>query len=311
MELFVVWTEAQDQDTAEHFYHFIKDKTKGLHISKQGFRFSYRQHEGKAAWICKGYENHPGFQDGLPRMYEIMASGLADYVIECKEEQQLRRLIERECVNMEPDELERVKRICAPLLKSRMETEQGTRELRHGKLTRGILDTLQDIPVVHLEGAIQFRLQEYKNELHEIVEYALDEFYMDRQYEEFMGLLKYFVYFQDPKVPLIHVVHKGKHDFILLDEAYKPMPMPQEESVIMEMPGMELEMEVEDMIISRLISISPKKMKLHTKTPEFPLIHTISQIFEDKVEICRSCVHCRNLTEAGPLSLDEEETLEL
>lgn len=52
-------------------------------------------------------------------------------------------------------------------------------------------------------------------------------------------------------------------------------------------------------------------MKLHTNTPEFPLIHTISQIFEDKVEICRSCVHCRNLTEAGSLSLDEEETLEL
>ncbi|MCM3783290.1 putative sporulation protein YtxC [Neobacillus mesonae] len=311
MELFAVWTEVGNQDTADRFYRLIKDRTKGLHISKQGFRFSYRQHEGKAAWICKGYENHPGFIEGLPRMYEIMAAGLADYVIECREEQQLQRLISRECINMEPEELDRVKRICAPLLKSISEAEQGTREQRHAKLTRGLLNALQDISVINLEGALSFRLHEYKNELHEIVEYALDEFYMDRQYEEFMSLLKYFVYFQDPKIPLVNVIHKGQHEFVLLDEAFNPMPMPQEESVIMEMPGIELEMEVEDMIISRLISISPRKMRLHTNSPEFPLIHTITQIFEDKVEICRSCTHCRSFTDSGPLSLDEEETLEL
>nr|WP_249435773.1 putative sporulation protein YtxC [Paenibacillus sp. Marseille-Q4541] len=309
--MFAVWTEVKGQVAEDCFYHFIKNKTRGLHISKQGFRFAFRKVEGKAAWICKGTESHPGFKEGLPRMYEIMASGLADYIIDQKEKEQLERILARECVNMDSDELERVKLICEPLLKSRFESDQGTRERRHDKLTEGLIEGLKEIPVIHLEGTLRFRLQNYKNELHEIVEYALDEFYMDRQYEEFMSLLKYFVYFQETKVPLIHVVHRDKHEFVLFDEYKRPMALPPDDSVIMEMPGIELEMEVEDMIISRLISISPKKMKLHTRTPDFPVIRSITQIFEDRVEICQNCKLCRGMKETGQLPLDEEETLEL
>lgn len=310
MELFAVWTEVKGQ-AAEEFYRFIKNKTKGLHISKQGFRFAFHKNDGKAAWICKGTESHPGFKESLPRMYEIMASGLADYIIDQKEKDYLERILTRECVNMETDELERVKLICEPLLKSRCESDQGTRERRHAKLTEGLIEGMKEIPVIHLEGALHFRLQNYKNELHEIVEYALDEFYMDRQYEEFMSLLKYFVYFQETKVPLVHVVHRDKHEFVLYDEYMRPMLLPPDEGVTMEMPGIELEMQVEDMIISRLISISPKKMKLHTKTHDFPVIRSITQIFEDRVEICQCCSLCRTVKEKGQLPLDEEETLEL
>lgn len=311
MELFAIWTEVNSQSAEDCFYRFIKNKTKGLHISKQGFRFSFRKYEGKAAWICKGTESHPGFKEGLPRMYQIMAAGIADYILDQKEEEQLDQILKRECVNMDSEELSRVKIICEPLLRSRFETEQGTRERRHAKLSEGLIQGMKEIPIIHLDGVLRFRMQSYKKELHEIVEYALDEFYMDRQYEEFMSLLKYFVYFQETKVPLVHVVHKDQHEFVLYDEYMRPMVLPPDESVIMEMPGIELEMEVEDMIISRLISISPKKMKLHTQTRDFPVIRSITQIFEDRVEICHNCRHCRKVKETGQLALDEEESLEL
>ena len=55
-----------------------------------------------------------------------------------------------------------------------------------------------------------FRLQSYEQELREMAEYAVDEFMLDQQYEEFVSLLKYFVYFQEPKMPLVHVIHKGR-----------------------------------------------------------------------------------------------------
>ena len=44
---------------------------------------------------------------------------------------------------------------------------------------------------------------------------------MEREYREFIRLLKYFVDIQDPKFEIIHVVLKPDNKYILLDENKK------------------------------------------------------------------------------------------
>ena len=84
---------------------------------------------------------------------------------------------------------------------------------RRRKLSEGIYQCLNEAPELNLDGFMTFRLQSYEQELREMAEYAVDEFMLDQQYEEFVSLLKYFVYFQEPKMPLVHVIHKGKRTF--------------------------------------------------------------------------------------------------
>ena len=67
-------------------------------------------------------------------------------------------------------------------------------------LKEQLIALLEENPQLSLDGFLKFRIQEYKEELREIAEYAIDEFMMDRQYQEFISLLQYFVYIQEAKI---------------------------------------------------------------------------------------------------------------
>ncbi|MGN7411830.1 putative sporulation protein YtxC [Paenibacillus sp. SAF-068] len=307
VELFAVWTDVSGQEEADQFYRCVKEKTKGLHISKRGFRLTFKHNDGRATWVCRGNENHDDFQQWLPRISDMLSLGLADFIMETQERNMVEDMIAKACSVMDEHEVDKVNRICMPLLLNGDLDQPGLRDRRRTTLASGLRQDLEDVHFFHLEGIINFRIRPYKQELQELVEYALDEFWMDRQYEEFMGLLKYFVFFQEAKVPLIHLVHKGMHEFQVLDAGLHPLPVQKDEQVVVEMPGLELEMDIEDMIVSTLISISPEKVMLHTRTPDLPIISTICQIFEDKVQICHHCPECEVLRSGLLRGLDASD----
>ncbi|WP_025682348.1 putative sporulation protein YtxC [Paenibacillus maysiensis] len=284
MELFTVWTHTDGNQESDRFYQVVKSRNKGLHMSRRGFRFTFRQLENKVAWTCKGTESNPAFESFLPCVYSIMASAIADYIIEVKEWGMLDLILAKACSLLEEEDTERVRSMVHSLLKD--DGPRGCRK-RHGKLAALLEKDFIELRVINLEGLIQFRLNAYKKELEEIVDYAMEEFWADRQYEEFMGLLKYFVFFQESKVPLVHVLHQGGHDFTILDSSMVPIPTPDGDDIIVEMPGIELEMEVEDRIVSTLISISPASIILHTDDEHTPIVRTLLHIFEDKVKLSR------------------------
>jgi hypothetical protein len=55
---------------------------------------------------------------------------------------------------------------------------------------------------------------------------------------------------------------------------------------------LETEMNIEDMVISSLISVSPKHITIHTRQPDMQVIRTIETIFDQRVTICERCVSC-------------------
>src|SRR5690606_18493691 len=98
---------------------------------------------------------------------------------------------------------------CRQLLKPSVseEGEDTFLERRIAKLANAIETYLAEEPFMHVEGFLRFRAEAYLEELRDTVAYAVDEWMMERQYQEFLSLLKYFVYIQDAKVPEAHVVH--------------------------------------------------------------------------------------------------------
>jgi putative sporulation protein YtxC len=145
---------------------------------------------------------------------------------------------------------------------------------------------------LNVDGFVEFRLKEYKEELREVVEYAVDEFIMDKQYQEFISLLKYFVFIQEAKIPQVHLMHKGGHEFVLFNEQMKPMDMKAtEDSFKIEI--LDQEFNFEDLVVSTLISIAPQQIHIHTREPKVLVIQTINQIFENRVHICECCRQCK------------------
>ncbi|MCZ8519350.1 MULTISPECIES: putative sporulation protein YtxC [Paenibacillus] len=247
----------------------------------------------------------PAFQlhiDG-EAVFAEAAQVLAEYVLHEEERALLRSMIKQEFSYKRDDEVEGIMAYC-----DRMLGANGTPapevphtaaydkaySRRKEKIAEEIKDFLQEHTTLNLEGLLTFRLRAYREELKEIAEYAVDEFVMDQQYQEFISLLQYFVYIQEAKVPIVHLLHKGGADFLLMNERMEIIDTEETDTVVTAQM-LEKDMNFEDMIVSTLITVSPGKIFIHTREPELQIIHTIRQIFENRVELCGYCRMCHSL----------------
>lgn len=164
---------------------------------------------------------------------------------------------------------------------------------RKSKILNKILEYFRYNNEIVIEGFIQFRLKEYITELQAAVDKAVDDFMMDREYKEFIRLLKYFVDIQEPKMEKVHVMFSGNSVFKILDDEDNPISSDYLESYVMEL--VDNEINYEDLLISALITIAPNNLVLHLEDNHSSknTINTIKSVFGSKVEECTGCDKCR------------------
>ncbi|WP_426449138.1 putative sporulation protein YtxC [Paenibacillus sp. S-38] len=227
---------------------------------------------------------------------------LADYVLREEELPLLKSLIRQEFGYKREEDIRQILSYCDRMLGAEAEgrvlagpSDYAKAYARRKEIIAGELkEFLQEHTLLNLDGFLKFRLHSYRDELREIVEYAVDEFVMDQQYREFISLLQYFVYIQEAKVPIVHLIHKGGADFMLMNERMELIETEENDTVVTAQM-LEKDMNFEDMIVSTLITVSPGKIFIHTREPDVQVIHTIRQIFENRVELCGYCRMCHSL----------------
>ncbi|MFZ5650020.1 MAG: putative sporulation protein YtxC [Bacillota bacterium] len=143
-----------------------------------------------------------------------------------------------------------------------------------------------------VEGFIRFRLKEYIKELQEAADKAVDDFLMDREYKEFIQLLRYFVDIQDSRTDVVNVVMKPNGSFMLYDGQEKVINSSYLEGFIFDL--IENEINYEDLLISALITIAPREILFHAeKDHNNPgTLETIRNIFTNRVSVCSGCDLC-------------------
>lgn len=147
---------------------------------------------------------------------------------------------------------------------------------------------------ININGFITFRMRELREDIESIIDKIIEKYIVEKEYEEFIRLLKYFVEIQDCKVDEINIHIKPFGSYILEDENGKDML-----NVFMkELSDSELniiEANIEDIIISGLITNVPKKIVIHKyencTNKEF--INTIVNVFGDRVDFCSDCEKCK------------------
>lgn len=219
-----------------------------------------------------------------------LASAIAKYIVGVREPEIIKSMLYKDGITKEEEELEQIYKSCMQLLADTLENQR-SRRIRIDKVTTACLDYLKQHRLLHLEGFIAFWLKEYTNLLHETLEYAMEEYVLDRQYEEFIGLLQYFVYFQEPLTPVLHLIHEQGNEFNILNEHFNEVNVNYVQGVVARIADQELEME--DAIVSTLITLSPERIVLHTSDPEAVIISTIRRIFGQRVELCTGCTTCQ------------------
>ena len=222
------------------------------------------------------------------RVRRELARAVARFILEDEEDALLKQIFARVYRYKTESDLEKLLAYCRlPGESGEEPARRKTQAIRLFKeLADAIEDCLQTHGFVNVEGVMEFRLAGYRKELKETADYAVDEYLMDKQYQEFIALLKYFVLVQQVKIPSVHVLHRGGSEFELLDDKMEALEPVRSEGISYE--TLEKELNFEDLIVSSLITMAPERIYIHTGFPEAQVIRTIRQIFEDRVILCDS-----------------------
>lgn len=163
---------------------------------------------------------------------------------------------------------------------------------REEHMAEKVADYLKDDVRLNVHGFITFRLQEYVDDLEDAVDRAIDDFLMEREYTEFVRLLRYFVEAQAPRMSQVHVTAGPEGAFRLFDATYRPVDGGNLKEFILD--TVDSEVAYEDFLVSALISLAPERIVIHDscRQGDEESITTVRNVFLDRVTLCRGCSFC-------------------
>ena len=145
---------------------------------------------------------------------------------------------------------------------------------------------------ININGFITFRMRELREDIEEIIDKVVEKYMVEKEYKEFIRLLKYFVDIQESKIEEINLVIKKNGSYSIYDGYGTDIF----ESLWEELSDCKLGIDanMEDILISGLITNAPKKIMIHKKenckNKEF--IDTIISVFGERVVFCVGCELC-------------------
>lgn len=163
---------------------------------------------------------------------------------------------------------------------------------RRNIIIRKLIDYYQGANSLILDGFVNFRLKEYMKDLEEIVDKAVDDFLMEREYKEFIRLLRYFVDIQEPKFNTIHVIAGYDDKYILLNENKREITNECIQEFMNDISNEEIN--YDDLLVSSLITMAPREIIIH-RAKNFrnkELLETIKNVFWEKAFVCSNCELC-------------------
>ncbi|SHE52924.1 putative sporulation protein YtxC [Seinonella peptonophila] len=222
-----------------------------------------------------------------------LASCLATFFYECWEHDWIHKKLSKRLPESIHSELDQVE--------ARLMTRRKSVEHWIMKLTDALTDYLKTEEHLALDGFIYFRFHVYRQSIEKLIQEVVEEFILDREYKEFIQLLRYFVSVQTPTYDLVHVIHQMDGKFKLFRNDGTPLQYNEIDQALRETIELSHAYSYEDYIVSALLSTSPEQIILHTKQNEANVIRTLIQIFEERITLCTGCIKC-GVSKDGNLS---------
>lgn len=158
-----------------------------------------------------------------------------------------------------------------------------------------LFDTFYDYITTHhsivLSGFVNFRLTNYRNLLTELVDFSVNQFIIEREYLEFISLLRIYINSQKATTNIVHLVSL-ENDTFLLNEDMKPIEI--DINSLNAKYLSDVSFSNNDYVLNTLLNLLPKKIHLHLASPlsNLDFINTLQLIFENRIEICNDCNIC-------------------
>ena len=222
--------------------------------------------------------------------FEETSKILAKFIIDLFEEKIIQNLIKSEYFYFDTNEQKQIANITFEDLYNNEESVYSF-DKRYNLIYNSCLEYLLSNNSLVLKGFITFRLKNYLETILEQVDKSVNRFIVQKEYTEFISLLRMYVNSEESNCSLIHLIYRN-YKPILLDENKNLIKIDDNISNLKYLS--DISFSTNDFALNTLLNIIPKKIYIHlidSNKDEF--INTIKLIFENRAIFCTDCSICK------------------
>ena len=145
---------------------------------------------------------------------------------------------------------------------------------------------------IYLQAIVNFKLNNYINFLNNQIDIAVNKFLIDKEYIEFVNILKLYIKSEseNSKIEHLHLIYKDKISIITDDN----------KNIVACNDNMkkakyvsDISFSSNDLALNTLLNLIPKAITIHL-VDGYPdeFINTLKLIFQERVKICEDCDIC-------------------
>lgn len=208
---------------------------------------------------------------------------ISDTIIDFYEEKIINRIISSNYFYFDEYEREIILENCKEYCKIEYSEKK---EMLYNEIEKYIKESKSIV----LEGIINFRIKEYIKILDRIVDMSVNQYIIEKEYTEFINLLKIYINTTKSGVDLLHLIYINGES-ILIDENKNIVSL--SENIFNAKYLSDISFSSNDFALNTLLSLLPKKLEIHIIDEEDEFINTLKLIFEDRIYICKDCNICK------------------
>lgn len=217
------------------------------------------------------------------KFYDFLTELIGEVVIEFYEEKMLKQLIDYNYFYFDEYEKNKILENCMQLI----EPEMYNTKLLDNK---NIKEYVKENKAMILDGFVYFRLRAYLAYLDEVVDSGVNQFVIEKEYREFISLLRVYVESKVPEYNLLHLIYINGES-ILLDEKRNIVSI--SENIYNAKYLSDISFSSNDFALNTLLCLLPRRIEIHLIDDEDEFINTLKLIFEGRVTICKDCNICK------------------
>lgn len=205
--------------------------------------------------------------------YKNFANVLCNYILDNYEQQIINKIISYNFFYFDSSETDEIEKICSKSLP----------EDRQKKLFKNIFDYLENYKSMVLKGFLTFRIFDYIAQINSSIDSAVSQYVINREYSEFIELIKLYISSEPPCVEVIHLLY-SRNSSTLLDSNQKIISSCKNN---LDIPYLsDISFSENDYTLNSLLNLLPKKLIIHTEKDSVDdFINTLKSIFDKRAII--------------------------
>lgn len=221
-----------------------------------------------------------------------IAGVVSGWIVERNEPERLRRLVGMRFPYLSADERRRILGEALSRLSAAPTPESGRRQ----RILQRVDDYLERAQTLVIDGFCTFRLKEEQEELMHLLEQAADGVLAEREYQEFVALLRHVVETQPRRSDEVHCSFDAEGQLALRDAGGEDLGRRCLQDLALEAAAHGIG--PEDLLVSALITLAPRRLTVHLPTGaggglSSDTLGILRAVFAGGLAVCGGCVRCQ------------------